>query len=478
MTDLFSTISKIVAARNISQRSICEVVGFNSSNQLTRILQNQVSSSLLADFARRLYAHADVLELSEDERYALSACLADYSPEQSLADTAQRLFRVLCGDTRATSNEEIILTSIANGSTITLRQYYERAASLHLTMLGCHEHTFFENLALIAKHTPLSVDFYYREGASPDDAVAMLEAIFHFQHESWFHPHCIRSGKRDNISGLLNADVIFADAVFTQDHAQDHRCDMIIPNSSGSAQLFPLPHPHIEIEKILLTPTAQTYSLEVEETKNYLDYLRYIQTLEHNHSVFRIKPDIGLEMIPAEIQVAAFMENPASAALSSPELIEQLTAIQSARFKNSHGKKQRQVHIFSYEAMERFAKTGVLSDHFWGFRPLTPLERLHILEDLYAHSLNNANFFCLFLKKDVHIVPDEIIWYDDAGISFLLPNTHYQLNAQHSELFLRDPGFAHFFSGYFRKYMCGNFAYSQGESSKMLLKLIDLVKMS
>ena len=121
----------------------------------------------------------------------------------------------------------------------------------------------------------------------------------------------------------------------------------------------------------------------------------------------------------------------------------------------------------------RFMETGIESDHFWGFRPFTPEELYQILSELYNRAADSPYTHLFFLKPGIHLIPDEIGWYEDRGICFLLPQTHYDIENGHSELLFQDPSFCRFFSGYFRKWICQHYAYSEADSLIMLRNLLD-----
>lgn len=79
-------------------------------------------------------------------------------------------------------------------------------------------------------------------------------------------------------------------------------------------------------------------------------------------------------------------------------MIGQFYKVHQKRFDNYFQKRRPTHAIFSRQAMEQFAQTGLESDHFFAIRPFSPAERVSILTHLKEQNETNPNF-CLYFFK-------------------------------------------------------------------------------
>ncbi|MFR5795391.1 MAG: hypothetical protein ACLUI3_07425 [Christensenellales bacterium] len=82
------------------------------------------------------------------------------------------------------------------------------------------------------------------------------------------------------------------------------------------------------------------------------------------------------------------------------EMIGQFYKVHQKRFDNYFQKRRPTHAIFSRQAMEQFAQTGLESDHFFAIRPFSPAERVSILTHLKEQNETNPNF-CLYFFAGV-----------------------------------------------------------------------------
>ena len=181
-------------------------------------------------------------------------------------------------------------------------------------------------------------------------------------------------------------------------------------------------------------------------------------------------------MIPAGIQMNALLQGPLA---SDPDALKPLIAtkkIQETRYRNYCSKKYHQYHIFSYEAMKRFAETGHLSDHFWAYRDFTAQETVDILQSLIDRMQISRYLHIFYMKPDVKIAPDELVWYDGSGVSILVPGTSYDLTNAYSEIELKDQGFESFFGNFFMKHFTEEYCETPDQSLNITTQLLAVAK--
>ena len=470
--DIVELFLQILDSHGLSQRTVCDIIGFTSANQMTRILKRQVSHRYLLKFGTLLIEHRQALGLTDRETADLQACCMSLGLNTDDETAASVFFSTISKPANSMEEEDLALYDAEGAALGSLPSVFREAKRLHFSIIGCLNLPICSILDSREMPCSLNVDYYHPEGNSNTLSAQYLRSIWPFLHKPWFHPYCVKRRQDVACNGLSHADVALIDAEFSESRRKSY---VLVPQSGSIAFLLPFPEHHLPFQKILFSQHDTIYPLELPQRngEDYIQYLRYLQDLEHDHGVFLIKADMCLNMIPAEIQLSALQEGPMSSYPSIGELLAPMYAIEKERFENNRDKKKHQYYLHSYDGLLKFMETGMETDHFWGFRPFTPEERCQILSELYNRAANSPYTHLFLLKPGIHIISGEIGWYEDRGICFLLPHTHYHIDGDHSELIFQDPSFCRFFCGYFRKWICQNYAYSEADSLMMLQDLLE-----
>ena len=472
--DLSEIFLHILEAHHLTQRRVSSILQYRSPNQLQRIIKKEVSDKLMTDFGERLLTHHEELELTPDEIASIQRCLFFCPIKKPDYNYAASLFATISSSASTSQPKELHVQSVSGAQIHHFHQYLSNASRVHIEIIGCDMLFMRDTLETLANQCNLIVNHYYLENQSPLYTIHLLNTFWNFFHKPWFFPYSVSSVSSAFLpsTSLLSIDIDFKGG--------EKRSYFILPKESDNLIAIPVPASHQSISSLLFAEKANIRPMKLSDRnkQDYIHYLNYIKDLEYNHRLFRIKADLGLEFIPASIQLAAVREGPMRdyPAEDMDVLLNQLYEIENARYLNSLNKHVHQYFLMSYEAMLNFAKTGLLSDHFWGFRAFTPQERLFILNDFYNRACTSKYFHFSFLKSDVHLVWDELIWYEHVGICFLPPKTHYDIDDDHSEFILRDPVFSDFFSSFFRKWLFEHHAQSTSKSKELFEHLIDVCK--
>ena len=481
--DLVEIFLRLLDEHSFTQKMVCKTIGYSSPNQLTRVLRREVSTNYMVDFGMRLLSCAKDLCLTAEEQREIQACITNLGIGWENLSSYGRLWSLIQNPQLLPSDDPaptVRLISPSGQVVGTIKTVFRDASRVHIkATAGCRS-ALLQSLKSIETDCALSVDLYYEEGMGPVHAVDMLEAAWPMLHKPWFRPWSVRFAPGKSHSGLLETNMMMIDAFFLSECGEQKRGSMLIPIDDSRALHVALPEAHQAATSLLFPPqnAAAVFPMKSNVTSfgSYLDYLCYISDLEYNHRVFRMKRDIGLEMISADIQQAALREGPMGDRVIGTALEQELYDVQHRRYRNSLEKRKHQYHLLSFSALRKFAQTGVESDHFWGFRPFTPTERLRILEELYIRASAHHYFHLMFIRQEQDFIPDEIVWYEGRGVCFLLPGTEYRMDDQHSEMLFTDPDFAAFFSTVFRQRLCSSCAYSYEESAALLMRIIDELK--
>ena len=200
-----------------------------------------------------------------------------------------------------------------------------------------------------------------------------------------------------------------------------------LPGGSSEAKLFLSGISHFR----------QTPLYRCGDLGNGMDYITFTEEnyrMERNRKVLIIKPCPGMQMLPAGIVEHTFKDfleenlEPISAAR------ETLIYTFEKRVSNFYHSSKHEFLILSRESMLQFARTGLLADHFFAFRPFTKEERIQIIRALSDLS-KKETVSILFTENETWPVSVEA--YDGYGVLFYPSDTNYNTSlSDYRELFL------------------------------------------
>ncbi|MDO4548278.1 MAG: hypothetical protein Q4D04_09285 [Clostridia bacterium] len=356
---------------------------------------------------------------------------------------------------------------------------YASASDIRVTLINCPYAGIYGQLKSLMRKTDAQVDHYV---TADDDcvrtvhAINALMAIFYEKRYSGYL-HAI-SPKRDRAepNGISRADVMLCEYT---DSLGREREDVIVFDSDfhGFAQtrtgrglfrkLYSLPEREYTVFK-------RSY-FEYDAFENYIQYSVDYAALEYNRPIYKIKPDIGVDYISADILADAVLEGPMSQKDGSfIDTITQLKSIYEKRTEDTYKKHKPSHVIYKQSAMKRFAQTGRTTDHFWGMRPFTKSERISILNQLLRHQKSNPYFHIYFLRDDDAMGDLEIALYEGKGVLILDANTDYDLARGHAEAMITHQEFIRLFKEFYLETLLQHNVTTQVETTRLLIEMIHL----
>ena len=182
-------------------------------------------------------------------------------------------------------------------------------------------------------------------------------------------------------------------------------------------------------------PGTLLYRYEhLQTSKDYIAFTEQNYRMEYNRKALIFKPTPGIQMLPAEIVEQTFIDflaenlEPVSAARDT------LIYIYEKRVKNFYSRLKPTYLMLSFESMLRFARDGVLADHFFACRPFTKAERISIICMLQTFS-QRKDVIVSFRKQGSWRVSMEV--YDGKGALFYPSSSNYNAaQRKYRELFL------------------------------------------
>ena len=158
------------------------------------------------------------------------------------------------------------------------------------------------------------------------------------------------------------------------------------------------------------------------------------------------------------------------------EMIGQFYKVHQKRFDNYFQKRRPTHAIFSRQAMEQFAQTGLESDHFFAIRPFSPAERVSILTHLKEQNETNPNFCLYFFKPGYRQPRTEICLYEGAGTMLTVADTDYDLSGAHSEVLITQTEFSRKYKAFFIHDLLESKVLSPAETQKTFEDLIEIAR--
>jgi len=160
----------------------------------------------------------------------------------------------------------------------------------------------------------------------------------------------------------------------------------------------------------------------------------------------------------------------------SEKIIGELREVHEQRFENICQKSRPTSIIFSSEAMERFARTGMESDHFFALRPYTGEERAQILGHILKQMKENPAFHVYFFKKDFAPPLMEVTLFEGEGTLMTKPFTDYNLADDHAEVLITSDAFCAHYKAFFTGDLLARHVMGPEETETELERLIEIAK--
>ncbi len=210
--------------------------------------------------------------------------------------------------------------------------------------------------------------------------------------------------------------------------------------------------------------------------ESFVAYTDQCAQLENNCTILSIKPDAHFNCIPAELLEQAVVEGFEQAGMAAgPELVELVDALKvvhNRRFDNMLHKHKPTHLVYGLPEMERFMRTGVLSDQFFIQRPYTVEERRQIIRVLLETMRNQPYFNVHILRADAPSPRYEITFYSGKGVLLMDAYTGYDLEREHSEALITLPVFMESVRRYFHDELLPRYVRPRAEVLRILEGLL------
>lgn len=462
-------IHDILKNHRMSVSELTNRLGYQSKTSLVRIMNNQVSGRALDTFARRLNT---CLKLTQDETDRLTGIMEQLRWQEDYV-ASREMLGFLRGDRLASS--DIFLEDVSDGTQCLMSQRYADAHDIRVTLINCQYVPIYQQLLNVVRSQGAQVEHYMMMRDDFARVIHSINALIPLVFEKGYSGYSCRENDAHSVLGLRAADLM----LIKYRDAQDIYCEELLSfDRENHAFLRRQAEPEI-IERMFGIRREEfepikTVFFENAGLESYVRFCESCAELEHNRCVYKIKPDLGMDLIPADILGAAIDEGGKLTFSQTRDFSEQFREVNRERIRNAYEKRRTSKRLMKRSAMMNFAKTGRLSDHSWSMRPFTPEERVRILELLRENMRSNPYFEVYFLKNDDFLRNEKIGYYEGMGVMIVNGKTDYSPSSNHTEVMIVHAGFMRMFKEYFDRSLTSDHVIPQDEALAFIDQLIDV----
>ena len=476
-------LGRCLKENHLSASEAARLVGFRSRNSMFRILAEEAGPEVKLRFLEKL---REALGDAWAEKYWLdlqqALSVERMGPVRYQAN--QAFTRLLLGEEKAP--EYVLHHASGDGKTTllplaALLAEASRAPRAEIIITGCCDsgisRLIAEKCGEAASRGRLTVRQYI--DISEDCVTQNILGVLPLVSKPWYNAllvegedcppemmaiyrlHCIHIQRWDEAGHpSWTLCVRYDEANFTSQDWQDGLCPAVLVIDRWRFRL--------ELLKPLVSLS--------EGPEAFVDFTEQYAQLEDNCTILSIKPDAHFNCIPAELLEQAVLEGFEQTGMAAgPDLVELITVLKSvhdARFDNMMHKRKPTHLVYRLDEMERFMRTGVLSDQFFVQRAYTVEERRRVIRVLLDAMCNQPYFNVHILKAEAPALRYEMSYYDGKGVLLMDAYTGYELDKDHSEAVITLPAFMESFRCFFMEELLPHYVRPRAEVMRLLEQLL------
>lgn len=475
MYDLREYVECFLNAEGITLTELARKLGYKSRTSLVRIVEGSTRPEGVRDFERRMLERFDI---SAEGEAALHEATAIVLRGREIFQAHREMMRLVRGDpVHSEGDSEAWIRSPGESVRQRAADRWGAATDLEITLLNGYNLRIYPELARLLERQDVHIEHYIFADGGSAWVIRLLNAlmpVLFSKGYSGFIRFADKEAELGQVRALAAADAMLCRYRTPGGEAKE---EMVVFHDPNEGIVLPLPEGAKEelmlrcVHSELYQSLKRTY-FSKETFEDYIQYSEDYAELERGRAIWKIKPDIGVDYIPSDILIAAAREGPIPKDADFHKVLDALGKVYARRYQDSFTKRRVAHTVLKRSAMRRFARTGRLSDHFWGMRAFTLEERVRILKVLLQQQLENPYVHLYFLKEDDSVRDVEIACYEDLGILILQSDTDYNLASRHSEAMISHPVILNLFQRFFMEEMVGEYSLPESASIVILRELI------
>lgn len=477
-------LKRCLQEEGLSASEAARLVGFRSRNSIFRILSGDASEDIKLRFLEALHAVLGS-RWPESRWYALQEALSveRLGPERYRANLA---FQRVLHDPEATIPAFTVHRSLEDGSTrvydlTKLLDEALRAAKAEIIITGCCDaglsRLLAEHCGAAGDRGTLSIRHYI--DTSEQVVTQNILGVLPLVGKPWYNARLVEPGScPPEMMAIYRIHSLHMQLWDEQGRQSGQTCIRYDATNfvfhswtqGASATVGMLDRWRYDLELLKSMPQLS------EGPEAFVEYTARYGQLEEGCAIYSIKPDPHFNCIPTHLLEQAVLEGFEQSGMAAGpelnELIEALKQVHDSRFANMMSKRRPTHLVYSLPMMERFMRTGVLSDQFFLQRAYTVEERREIIRVLLEAMRQQPYFNVHFLKTGIPELRYEISCYEGKGVMLTDAYTGYDLDTDHSEALIGLPAFVESFERYFKDELLVHYVISRADTLRELERLL------
>ena len=474
----------ILESRKISASELARMMAYKSRNSIFRILDEAGGHSARQAFYERLIGE-DTLSLSDEERARLEQALEVSRVGQRVFLSNCAMRELLMSDSMREPELKVRFDAFYTPEDPTFMRAIDemaRCKTAYITITGCCDRKVFDALRAWIYKTDVTCEIRVAHilYTGEEEIVHNISAIQPLLYCDCYRAYCLEPGTfSQEREAMYRQNVIYA--LLLDGNGNWYRQTLLMVNKG----VF-IPMPRVKSGKN--DPMSRYFADDIRRmtmlkaelpvggsVESYLEYIRSCRKMEQGRATYVIKLDISLQCIHPDILLPCVKDEFWALAGERAEAVKaEFLRMHLERWENVFSKKKESHIIYSREAMERFAKTGRQSDHFFAIRTYTPKERAAILTNLRDQMKENSGFHIHFFKDGFEPPLTEIGLYEGAGTLMTKPYTNYDLAGDHTETIVTKKEFCERYKEFYVKDLLERQVISSEETMALMDRLIDM----
>lgn len=479
-------LKALLAKKKVSASELARMMQYKSRNSIFRILDGEGAHGARLAFFERL-KEENPLGLEEADFERLGEAL-EISRVGAQAYRSNRAMRELMTGGNA-KHAQVRVVAPDGGDAQQVLRGMLGAKQMEIVITGCCERDILAALrgqiAAAGVSQRLRVTHFIYAGR--EELVGAVSAIQPMLYAGFYTAYCVEPGvfskEREQIYRMNCVCVRWQDAGDAR-HIQpfvlaDRNLFIALPVENwqvykGLDALF-----EGDMKKMTALKSVFPYGKDRKDEPDYVAYTDMCRRLEQGRAIYTVKLDVPFPLIDPAILVRCAVESFTAGSVDREKVlkdIEALRVVHAKRFENVFGKHKPTHIILSRAFMERFARTGRQTDHFFALRPYTPDERAAILTHIRDQARDNPNFHVYFFKESFRPPLMEITLYEGAGTMLAKPFTDYNLAGEHAEAVIGNTAFCERYKAFFVEDLLARQVTDETETMEALDALIEMAK--
>ena len=464
-TDLKGWVEQARAARGLSLQRLSETLGYTSKTSLERIMKERVRERSLETFYRLAQER---LNLTEEERRTLARAVEVrlFGLEASIANQVLDNF---LHNPEAESVPSPLILDTSTGAEGSLSSRYSGWQEVKLILLGCGELPIWDELRRLLVSGRAQVEHFMASGGTPLNSgryYAVLQELIFLQGYSAFS---LRAKLPDD-GGIYRSNLLIAvgraeDGSPAAETVRFHDGKgFAIPLADAAAYEL-----YVGIDRSLFQPLMEPV-FSAQRGRDVLESMSLRADWERRRALFILKPDLPFLQIPSEILLTLWREG-VEAGMDFPDVRDLI----HEREANLLGKREPTVLILQRDAMEAFARTGRMVDHWPGIRAFTLQERRLILRRELQQMRENPACSIYFLRGDDMRPDRSFTVYDKFGF-LLTPIADEADCGVLRSVLVTDPSVVRMMGDYVRQHLIREHCLSLPESLRVMEHIAEMCR--